>query len=102
MEDANGGLSIPKGSIPTIRRKIKTTDDYEGWRMGGSWQKDTGNNTIASGLVSGFNISKEKTTEGMMIALGKLYGKPLASNKVFLMKRLFNMKMSEGGSIVSI
>ena len=32
-------------------------------------------------------------------ALVKLYEKPSASNKVFLMKRLFNMKMSEGGSI---
>ena len=26
--------------------------------------------------------------------------KPSASNKVFLMKRLFNMKVSEGGSVV--
>ena len=35
-----------------------------------------------------------------MSALSKLYEKPSASNKVFLMKRLFNMKMSESGSIV--
>ena len=34
-----------------------------------------------------------------MSALGKLYEKPSASNKVFLMKRLFNMKMSEGGFV---
>ena len=33
-------------------------------------------------------------------ALVKLYEKPPTSNKVFLMKHLFNMKMSEGGSIV--
>ena len=46
-----------------------------------------------------FNISKEITTEGVMSALSKLYEKPSTSNKVFLMKRLFNMKMSEGGSI---
>ena len=46
-----------------------------------------------------FNISKEMTTEGLMSALAKLYEKPLASNKVFLMKHLFNMKMSEGGSV---
>ena len=49
-----------------------------------------------------FNISKEKTTEGVMTALGKLYEKPSASNKVFLMKRLFNMKMSENGSVVDL
>ena len=46
-----------------------------------------------------FNISKEKTTKGLMDALAKLYEKASVSNKVFLMKILFNMKMSEGGSI---
>ena len=47
-----------------------------------------------------FNISKEKTMEDLMNAFVKFYEKPLASNKVFLMKHLFNMKMSEGGSII--
>jgi hypothetical protein len=37
----------------------------------------------------------------LMDALDKLHGNPSASNKVFLMKRLFNMNMSEGGSITS-
>jgi hypothetical protein len=46
-----------------------------------------------------FNILKENTTKALMDALAKLYEKPLTSNKVFLMKRLFNMKMLEGGSI---
>ena len=46
-----------------------------------------------------FNISKEKTMVDLINALVKLYEKPSTSNKVFLMKRLFNMKMSEGGSI---
>ena len=31
--------------------------------------------------------------------LDKLYEKPSVSDKVFLLKSLFNMKMSEGGSI---
>jgi hypothetical protein len=35
----------------------------------------------------------------LMDTLDKLYEKPSAYNKVFLMKRLFNMKMSEGGSV---
>ena len=35
-----------------------------------------------------------------MSALSNLYEKPSASNKVFLMNRLFNMKMSEGGYVV--
>ncbi|KAK2977454.1 hypothetical protein RJ640_028615 [Escallonia rubra] len=47
-----------------------------------------------------FHISKEKTIAAVMKALEKLYEKPYASNKVFLMKRLFNMRMSENGSVV--
>ena len=35
-----------------------------------------------------------------MSALAKLYENPLSSNKVFLMKRLFNMQMSKGGFVV--
>ena len=46
-----------------------------------------------------FNIKKEKTTEELMETLAKLYENPSTSNKVFLMKHLFNMKMEEGGSI---
>ena len=36
----------------------------------------------------------------LMEILAKLYKKPSISNKVFLMKHLFNMKMEEGGSII--
>jgi hypothetical protein len=46
-----------------------------------------------------FNILKEKTTKDMLDVLDKLYEKPSASNMVFLMKRLFNMKMLEGGFV---
>ena len=34
-----------------------------------------------------------------MNALTKMYEKPSASNKVFLMKRLFNMRMVDGSSV---
>ena len=37
----------------------------------------------------------------LMETLAKSYEKPSASNKVFLMKHLFNMKMGEGGSITN-
>jgi hypothetical protein len=40
-----------------------------------------------------FNISKEKATQAFMDMLAKLYEKTSVSNKVFLMKRLFNIKM---------
>ena len=51
------------------------------------------------GFVNGLQYFERKTIEGVMSSLGKLYEKPSASNKVFLMKCLFNMKMSEGGCV---
>ena len=47
-----------------------------------------------------FNITKVKMIEELLQTLAKLYEKPSTSNKVFLMKCLFNMKMEEGGSLV--
>ncbi|KAL5837106.1 hypothetical protein ACOSQ3_014275 [Xanthoceras sorbifolium] len=46
-----------------------------------------------------FNIVKEKTTAGLITALSNMYEKPSASNKVHLMRRLFNLRMAEGASI---
>ena len=37
-----------------------------------------------------FNIVKKKTTSGLLKALSKMYEKPSAMNKVYLMRRLFN------------
>jgi hypothetical protein len=48
-----------------------------------------------------FNISKEKTMKEMMDALDKLYKKTWTSNMVFILKILFNMNMSEGGTIAN-
>ena len=63
-------------------------------------RKALGTIRLCLASLEAFNISKEKTTEGVMSALSKLYKKPSASNKVFLMKHFFNKKMSKGGSIV--
>ena len=46
-----------------------------------------------------FNISKEKTTKDVMDALSRMYKKRSASNKVFLMRKLFKMNMVEGGVV---
>ncbi|KAL5548685.1 hypothetical protein UlMin_003916 [Ulmus minor] len=46
-----------------------------------------------------FNIAKENTTAGLMTALSNMYKKPSASNKVHLMRRLFNLRMAEGASV---
>ena len=42
-----------------------------------------------------FNITKVKMTKELMETLARLYEKPSTSNKVFLMKNLFNIKMAE-------
>ncbi|KAL5812783.1 hypothetical protein ACOSQ3_027733 [Xanthoceras sorbifolium] len=46
-----------------------------------------------------FNIVKEKTTADLITALSNMYEKPSASNKVHLMRRLFNLRMAEGASV---
>ena len=79
------------------KEKQPTTIKDEEWEV--LDRKSLG--TIWLYLVSSmdFNILKEKKIEGVMSALGKLYEKPSASNKVFFMKRLVNMKMLKGGSV---
>ena len=67
--------------------------------MGGFDRKALGMTRLSLSSSVAFNISKENTTKAMMDTLAQMYEKTFASNKVFLIKRLFNMKMLEGGSI---
>jgi hypothetical protein len=87
-------LFLPLGGVA----KKPTTMKDEEWEI--LDRKALGMIRLSLAASVAFNISKEKTMKGLMDALAKLYEKPSASNKVFLMKRLFNMKMSEGGSVV--
>jgi hypothetical protein len=86
-------LFLPLGGI--TKKPVATKD--EEWEI--IDRKSLGTIWLSLATLVAFNISKEKTTKGLMDALAKLYEKPSASNKVFLMKRLFNMNISEGGSI---
>ncbi|XP_038697963.1 uncharacterized protein LOC119995516 [Tripterygium wilfordii] len=45
------------------------------------------------------NVSKETTTVGLMKVLSSMYETPSANNKVYLMKKLFNLRMTEGGEV---
>ena len=47
-----------------------------------------------------FNIIKKKTTIGLLKALANVYEKPAASNKVHLIRRLFNLWMAKGALVV--
>ncbi|PKI43186.1 hypothetical protein CRG98_036411 [Punica granatum] len=46
-----------------------------------------------------FHTAKEKTTKGIPKVLTDMYEKPSAANKVHLMRRLFNLKMSESTAV---
>ncbi|XP_020270720.1 uncharacterized protein LOC109845880 [Asparagus officinalis] len=46
-----------------------------------------------------YNVSHATTTKELMEALEVLYEKPSASNKVYLMKNLFNLKMQQGARV---
>ena len=46
-----------------------------------------------------YNVVKEMTTVGLVMALSSMYEKPSANNKVHLMKKLFNLKMAENASV---
>ncbi|PKU87375.1 Retrovirus-related Pol polyprotein from transposon TNT 1-94 [Dendrobium catenatum] len=48
---------------------------------------------LSLSLAVAFNIVNEKTTVNLMTALTKMYEKSSDPNKMFLMKKLFNIKM---------
>jgi hypothetical protein len=79
-----------------VAKKLTAMKDEE-WEI--LDRKALGTIRLSLAASVAFNILKEKTTKDLMDTLAKLYEKPSTSNKVFLMKRLFNMKMSEGGSV---
>ena len=98
MENANGRLSISEGSVFTMGGKAAKPAAMkdEAWNL--LDRKALGTIRLCLAASVAYNILKEKTTEDVMKPLAKLYEKPSASNKVFLMNRLFNMKMSDNGS----
>ena len=62
-------------------------------------QKAIGAIRLSLASTIAFNVSREKTIKDLMAVLSKMYEKPSASNKVFLTKQLFNLKMADNGSI---
>jgi hypothetical protein len=86
-------LFLPLGGI---EKKLMTMKEEE-WEV--LDRKELGTIRLSLEASMAFNISKEKTMKELMDALDTMYEKPSTSNKVFLMKRLFNMKMSEVGSV---
>ncbi|MFS7903138.1 putative RNA-directed DNA polymerase [Helianthus anomalus] len=62
-------------------------------------KKARGKITLALTRSVAFNIMEETIARGMLTALSNMYEKSSASNRVFLMRELFNMRMNEGSSV---
>ena len=67
--------------------------------MSSSLQTGTGVIRLTLSRSVAHNAVKEKTTTNLMKALSGMYEKPVANNKVHLMKKLFNLKMEENASV---
>ena len=48
-----------------------------------------------------YNMTTEKSTMGLMKVLSDMYKKSSTNNKVFLMKKLFHLKIGEGASMAA-
>ncbi|MCO5576614.1 hypothetical protein L7F22_030429 [Adiantum nelumboides] len=82
-------LYLPLGGLA----KKPATMAIEAWIV--LDQKALGTIRLSLKSLVAFNILEMKTIVDLMKSLDSLYKKPLASNKVFLMKCLFNIKMEE-------
>lgn len=48
-----------------------------------------------------FIVATEKTVKGLWDCLSDMHEMAFASNKVFLINKLYNLKMKEGGNVKS-
>ena len=53
MEDTNGGLSLSKGFMVAIARKIQEIDHYDRWGLGSFGSKGTLKYSIMPSTISG-------------------------------------------------
>ena len=82
--------------LPLLRTKPETMKD-EDWNLLHRQVLGVIRLILSRSVVH--NVVKEKTIVDLMKALSSMYEKPLANNKVFLMKKLFNLKKAEGTPI---
>ena len=101
MEDANGRLSLSEGFMEATERKTKNQGSMSNAELDILDRKALGSIRLCLAPSVQFIIIKAKMKEVLMQTLAKLYEKPSASNKVFLMKFLFNMKMVEVGYVAN-
>ena len=81
-----------KSHLPLLGEKLGTMKDEE-WALLDRQVLGVIRLTLSRSVAH--NVMKEKTIADLMKALYSMYEKPLANNKVHLMKKLFNLKMAK-------
>ena len=82
--------------LPLLREKPATMKDEE-WALFDRQVLGVIRLTLSRSIAH--NVIKEKTTVNLMKALSDMYEKLSVSNKVHLMKKLFNLKMVENALV---
>ena len=82
-----------KFHLPLLGTKPKTIKD-EDWNLLDRQVLGVIRLTLSRSVAH--NVVKEKTTVDLMKTLSSMYEKPSTNNKVYLMKKLFNLKKAEG------
>ena len=83
---------MKKLHLPLLGKKLETMKD-ENWNFLDRQVLEVIQLTLSRSVAH--NVVKEKTTVDLMKVLPSMYEKPLANNKVHLMKKLFNLKKAE-------
>ena len=83
---------MKKLHLPLLGKKLETMKD-ENWNLLDRQVLEVIQLTLSRSVAH--NVVKEKTTVDLMKVLPSMYEKPLANNKVHLMKKLFNLKKAE-------
>ena len=61
-------------------------------------RKALGTSRLTLSKSVAFNIKNKNTIVSLMVALTSMYEQPSTTNKVYLIKKLFNLKMPENGN----
>jgi hypothetical protein len=90
LVDRDQWIVVDPGTAPTGT----SADDWK--KM--DWKAKSTIRLCLSNLVL-LNVSKEATTKDLWEKLGKLYQSKSLVNKLFLRKKLYNLRMRDGNSV---
>ena len=82
--------------LPLLGKNLATIKDEE-WALLDRLVQRVIKLTLSRSVAH--NVVKEKIIADLMKALSGMYEKSLANNKMHLMKKLFNLKMTENASV---